>query len=136
MFFYATTRWNCLGILGLLSFSANAEILPALTDLQVRKIRCRLSIIITHTDICSSQINNSVKEYICYSIPNSLWGKTIKSLFFLKTLRKWDSVLSVISTVAFSLVVVISSSYCVLNSSTFTIVIVCVNAINLSFHAD
>ena len=50
---------------GLLSFLANAESLPDLTDLQVRKIWCCLSIIIKHTDICLLQNNSSVKEYKC-----------------------------------------------------------------------
>ena len=36
LFFFATTRWNCQDILGLLSFRANAKRFPALTDLQVR----------------------------------------------------------------------------------------------------
>ena len=35
-FFFATARWNCHDVLGLLSFRANAESFPALTDLQVR----------------------------------------------------------------------------------------------------
>ena len=36
LFYCATTRWNCHDILGLLSFRANTESFPALTDLQVR----------------------------------------------------------------------------------------------------
>ena len=35
-FLFATTRWDCHEILGLLSFRANVESFPTLTDLQVR----------------------------------------------------------------------------------------------------
>ena len=38
LFFFVTTRWNCHEIMGLLSFRANAESFPALTDLQVRSL--------------------------------------------------------------------------------------------------
>ena len=36
-FLLATTRWDCHEKLGLLSFRANAEVFPSLTDIQVRR---------------------------------------------------------------------------------------------------
>ena len=75
-FLFATTRWNCHEILGLLSFRANAEVVPSLTDLQVRSSGavCQNSKAFNYKFVAQ---NNSVKNINAKQIPMLIEVKSL-----------------------------------------------------------